>query len=223
MRPIVFLTALALALPGCGGAAPPRTHYYELVSPAVSRQASPGPALAVERFEVSGAYDDDRIVYRTSDVELQYYNYHRWGTPPGEMVADYLRRAYRASGRFREVTSEVGRETDVVLSGRVGAIEEIDRSAENWVGHIELQLWVRDAQSGTLLWSRDISLEQPMQQRSPAGLARALGRALGRAAGGTAPAIAAAAPPPDQSTPGSGSASSQGSKRSSRPTGQRLR
>lgn len=225
MRPTLVLAALVTALVACGGSAPPRNHYYELAFPTIAHHPAPGPKLAVEPFEVNGAYDDDRIVYRTSDVELQYYNYHRWGTPPGEMVADFLRRAYRSTGRFSAVTADVSGDTDLVLSGRIGAIEEVDRSAQDWFGHIELQLRVRDARTGTLLWSRELSLEQKMSQRSPAGLARALGQLLGRIAGETAPEIAAAqaAPEGGQSTPGSGSSSSHGSKRSSRPTGQRLR
>jgi ABC-type uncharacterized transport system auxiliary subunit len=212
----LVLLCLTAAL-GCA-ASPPQTRHYQLAPP--SGEPAPasanGPSLAIEPLEVDAAYDEDRIVYRSSPVQIDYYHYHRWTSPPGRMLADHLRQAYRRTGRFRQVTAEITPETDVIVGGRVAAIEEVDVSADRWVARIQLELRATDARSREVLWSREITQVEPMREQSPAGLARALTRALARVVAETSNEIA-------QSTPGSGSASSQGSKRISRPTGQTLR
>jgi ABC-type uncharacterized transport system auxiliary subunit len=212
---VIGALVLAATL-GC--ASPPQTRHYQLAPPSgePAPASADGPSLAIEPLEVDAAYDEDRIVYRSSPVQIDYYHYHRWTSPPGRMLADHLRQAYRSSGRFREVTAEITPETDVIVSGRVVAIEEVDVSADRWVARIQLELRATDARSREVLWSREITQVEPMREQSPAGLARALTRALARVVAETSNEIA-------QSTPGSGSASSQGSKRISRPTGQTLR
>ena len=217
---VIGALILAAAL-GCGGS-PPQTRHYQLAPPSGEQApaTADGPSLAIEPLEVDAAYDEDRIVYRSSPVQIDYYHYHRWTSPPGRMLADHLRQAYRRTGRFRQVTAEITPETDVIVSGRVAAIEEVDVSADRWVARIQLELRATDARSREVLWSREITQVEPMREQTPAGLARALTRALARVVAETSGDIAAVEL---QSTPGSGSASPQGSKRISRPTGQTLR
>ncbi len=177
-------TFLILALVGgCSGTAP-NVRYYELQLelPAAQRPdaVAERPVLAVEPFEVDTAYDDNRIVYRESPVRLDYYFYHRWSASPGTMVADELRSAYAKSGGFAAVEEGVTRETTVVLSGRVLAIEEVDLSKQRWKGRLRLSLQLRDVKTGELLWSKRLEEEEPMRAPTQEALALALSAALGR-------------------------------------------
>lgn len=187
------LAAPLLALiVGCGGGAP-ATRHYQLAAPA----PAPAPAddrgdlvIAIEPFAVEDAYQDERIVYRTSPYRLDYYHYHRWSAPPGVLIAGYLEQALEQSGRFRAVVREPGGAT-AVLGGRVVAIEEVDESRTRWLGRIVLELTLEDARTGALLWTEQLAETEPLAAQSPEGLARALSAAMARIAARAIPEIAA--------------------------------
>lgn len=170
------------------------TQHYQVQMIPDQVQATTQPAtasLSVQTFSADAAYDDRRIVYRTSDVRLDYYHFHRWAAEPGAMVSTVLREVYRKSGYFQAVVGGFARETDVVLSGRLVALEEVDISRDEWVARISLELSLRDNRTGKLLWNDLISTTEPLAEQSPAGLAQALSTAVTRVGSETASVIAA--------------------------------
>jgi ABC-type uncharacterized transport system auxiliary subunit len=171
----------------------PDTIYYRLVPPHVVEPTDDGVVMMVDELRVDAAYDDERIAYRTSPYRLEYYEYHRWSAPPGLLVSDFLRSAYANTGEFGRVVREPDPDASVVLSGRVIAIEEVDRTAEHWIGHIELELELRDADTQRVVWSKRVREREPLHERSPEALARATGLALRRVVQRTGPEIAAVA------------------------------
>lgn len=172
------------------GSSPPPINYYRLASE-VKPEASEGRAvLAIEPFSAVTGYDDERIVYRESEYRLDYYYYHRWAAEPGALVTDFLREAYGATGRFRAVVSQGGADATAVLSGRVMALEEVDVTEDRWLGHIALELELRDPVSGEVVWSRVVREQVPLPRQHPEGLAAAISEALDRIARRTAPTIA---------------------------------
>jgi uncharacterized lipoprotein YmbA len=183
--------ALVLAMAtGCAGTVPP-VQYYRLALPEELPTGERTEAvLAVDVLEVDAAYDDQRIVYREGEYEMDYYHYHRWSSLPGTAVADYLRRALSQTGRFRAVLGEPSPETTVRLGGRVIALEEVDRTAEQWVGRLVLELWLRDADTGETLWTRSFEEKEPLPERSPTGLAAVVSEMLRRVVEEAAPEIA---------------------------------
>lgn len=182
--------ALAWVLAACGGATP-QTRYYQLATPPVlDAVASAGSVLAVEPLVADGAYDDERIVYRVDPVRLDYYQYHRWSTTPGAMVSNYLQQALRRSGKFRAVVRDNAPDTAAVLGGRVIAIEEIDASTKQWVGHVAIELTLTDPKTGDILWSHPFDQREPLAAQTPEGLARALGVAMNRIVAEAVPMIA---------------------------------
>ena len=188
-RLALALVAGAALLAGCGGRTP-ATRYYDLVAPkAAGPQA--GPVIAMEQLVTDEAYDDERIVYRTSKYRLDYYDYHRWSAPPGVMVGNYLERGLERSGHFGAVTRDVTRDATVVLTGRVVAIEEIDVSKKAWEGHLVLELRLVDTLSGESLWSEQYEESEPLARQNPEGLAEAISVAMGRIVERAAPAISA--------------------------------
>ena len=193
MRAAALLLAALAA--GCSGRAPD-THYYDLAS-AARRQASRGPVLAIEPLSADEPYDDERIVYRENPYRVDYYHYHRWSASPGALVSRHLERALEASGRFAAVLRDDPKGAAFVLGGRVTALEEVDLSRQRWVGRVALELNLRDAASGAVVWSRKLEETEPVAKQSPEGVARALSRALDRIARRLAPELGriAQAPP----------------------------
>jgi ABC-type uncharacterized transport system auxiliary subunit len=184
---------LLASVVGClgGGGSVPAVHYYALSPPVRVAGGGGGAAIAVEELRADAPYDERRIVYRPGRYQLAYYEYEQWAAAPGSLVADYLRRAYQASGRFRLVLSEPAAETRAILGGRVLAFEEVDAGPKAR-GRITIDLELRDAESGRILWTRRAEETISLSRRSPADLAAALSQGLARIAASTAGDIAAA-------------------------------
>jgi ABC-type uncharacterized transport system auxiliary subunit len=180
--------AIILILASCAGGKTPETRFYQLAAPA-------GPdglgdlTLVLEPLTTDQAYDDERIVYRTTPYRLDYYQYHRWSAAPGTMVGNYLENALERSGKFRAVTRESSAEAPVILGGRVVAIEEVDKSKTQWVGRIVVELTLTEAHSNKTLWTEQFEELEPLRVQTPEGLAHALSVAMGRIAAKAAPKI----------------------------------
>ena len=185
------LLIVVLCLAACGSSPPPATRYYQLALPAgtQAQAAEQLGALVIEPLTAEGAYDDERMVYRSSPYRLDYYDYHRWGAAPGPLVTTYLQQVLRKSGRFKSVvTDDSSDEHALTLSGRILAIEEVDTSKKKWNGHIALELSARDA-SGKVVWTQHFDETAPMPVQSPEGLAAAVTAAMQRIAGQIAPQL----------------------------------
>ncbi len=168
---------LAIAfLAACGGKLP-ETRFYQLAAPA-PHTAAGDVSLVLEPLTTDGAYDDERIVYRTSPYRLDYYQYHRWSSAPGTMIGNYLEQAL--GGHFHTVAHELTADASVILAGRVIAIEEVDRTPFAWSGRLSLELTLTDAKTNKTLWTQQFDETEPMTVQSPEGLARALTTAMNR-------------------------------------------
>ncbi len=180
---------MLLALAACAGKVPD-TRYYQLAAPPAAARGPAGPAIAVEPLATDAAYDDERIVYRLTPYRLDYYNYHRWSSPPGTMLGNYLQDAFSRSGRFRAVTRDASDAVPVTLGGRVIAIEEVDQSKTSWLGHVAVELTLTDTGTNKILWSQRFEESEPLKEQTPEGLARALSRAMSRITARALPEVA---------------------------------
>lgn len=171
---------------------PPIKNYQPEVADEQLESSSETPSsvvLAVEDFSANAAYDEQRIVYRTNRVQINYYHYHRWAAPPGLLVSDVLKQVYRQSNRFRAVLGGFDSRADVVLGGRVIRFEEFDTSESDWQAQVVMELRLRDASTGDLLWDKQWTDSLNLEDQSPLGLAQAMGRVLTRIGRNTAPDI----------------------------------
>ena len=180
--------AVALGPAACGGKLPD-TRYYQLVPPE-SKLRGGADLLVLEPLTTDAAYDDERIVYRTTPFRLDYYQYQRWSSAPGLMVGNFLEQAFETSGKFRGVVHEMTPDAPVVLAGRVIAIEEVDRSKTEWLGRIVLELILTDAKTSEALWTKQFEETEPIRVQTPEGLAAALSIAMSRIVAQTVPTIA---------------------------------
>lgn len=193
MRNAIVALCAACTLQACAADPLPDTSYYRLAIPTATPEAASGPTLAVEEFSVDEAYDDTRIAYRTSPYQLQYYEYHRWASDPGTLVANSLGSAYANTGEFERVARGFDDTAPVVLGGHVSALEEVDETKQRWVARVVVDLELRDAETDEVLWTRRIEEREPLEKRHPEGLAAATSEVLQRIAKATADEVAAQA------------------------------
>jgi ABC-type uncharacterized transport system auxiliary subunit len=183
------IVAAWIACAGCAGKLP-ETRYYQLAPPEARMRGGGDGLLVLEALTTDAAYDDERIVYRTTPFRLDYYQYHRWSSAPGVMVGNYLEQALETSGRFRAVVRDPTPGAPVNLTGRVLAIEEVDRSKTSWLGRIVLELVLTDARTGEALWTEQFEETEPLRQQTPEGLAAAISIAMTRIVARTVPVVA---------------------------------
>jgi ABC-type uncharacterized transport system auxiliary subunit len=167
--------------------------YYQ--AQVATDQVKPAPtrvpaSLAVAEFSVDQAYDDQRIVYRTSQQRFDYYHFHRWASDPGQMLSVVLREAYRQGGYFGHVLGGFDASADFRLEGRVVALEEVDHPDGRWEVHVAVELTLREGSTARVLWSNRVDEREALPQRSPEGVAIAAGNATTRIATRTAPVLA---------------------------------
>lgn len=166
---------------GCGGSK--QIHRYQPKAIEKKIKASPSSrstdlVLAVADFSAGAGYDEQRIVYRSDEYRFDYYHFHRWASPPGQLVAEVLRDVYRETGAFRAVVSGYAARADVVLSGRVIKFEEVDVKGDHWEGNVLIDMRLRDAETGQLIWTETVQKKSKLREQSPSGLAAALSEAL---------------------------------------------
>ena len=190
MRSLVILCLAAWCV-SC--ASRPDIRYYQLRvdDDAMAKADEPSDVVfSVEAMIGDSAYEDPRIVYRTSPYRLDYYHYHRWTAPPGVMISDFLRDAYAQSGYFDSVVAGFSPEASVFLSGRVIAFEEVDVEKGRWLARVKMHLFLREAASGDVVWSRTVHEEVPVGEQTPEGVAAAMSTAVTQIVADTAPEFA---------------------------------
>ena len=159
-----FCLAMGLAvLAACGGKIP-RTHYYLLDVPAPApRPRDPASyTLAVLPFKVPDQLEQDRIVYRPSAVELDFYEYHRWAQRPGPTLTAALASRLRSQNLFSGVSIYDGHsKADYLLRPRLERLEEVDASG-SVTARVELAAEIVDAKTNRAVWSGSAAHSAPV-------------------------------------------------------------
>jgi uncharacterized lipoprotein YmbA len=159
-----MLVALALsALSGCaltGKSDPLSPRYFspELASgPAPAARRSTGAELRLGRVTSSG-YLTDRIVYRTSEHELGFYEERRWTERPEAHLRRALGRSLFEQGGLVRVVSGAAPTLDIELTG----FEEIRAAArQDPVARARATILVSDGRS--VLREQTITVDRPIR------------------------------------------------------------
>jgi ABC-type uncharacterized transport system auxiliary subunit len=159
----------ALTLAGCAFArATPNVRYYTLAITAQPSTTLAAP-IRVGALTSDQPYATERIAFRSSPYQLDYYTYHRWAADPRNLIRtvarDYFERAASGSG------------VPFDIEGNIRRLEEVDES-NGWRGALALDL--RLARGGKVLLERAYSESEPAESHSPEAVAAALSRALQR-------------------------------------------
>jgi ABC-type uncharacterized transport system auxiliary subunit len=174
------VVVVAAALAGCGGARPIK--YYQLSYPSSAPPPSPeaiNTTLLVRPFEASHLYLNDQIVYGFDSPQLGTYQTERWAEPPVEMLQDALVRGLRATGRFRAVyTIRSDASGQYILAGHLYDFKEVDGSTI--VARLVYEVRLRDRKTGTAVWARMYSHDEPASEKSVSAIAVAMDKNVQR-------------------------------------------
>ena len=193
------LALWSVLLGGCSLTKPrPEVRHYALAL--TVPEVPPGAAktsLTVRPFTAHDPYNQERIVYRSSPYQVDFYNYHRWAASPAEQVTDLTRRYLAGAGLFAKVFPTADGSADLALGGRVRQIEEVDHE-QAWEAVLSIDFWLARADQRSPFWFRSYTATQQAAKRNPEAIAEALSRnlenILGRLIADLAPVVAA--PPP---------------------------
>ena len=174
---LVLITAALVS--SCGAARPSK--YYALDLPAVA-PATGGPypvALLVGRFSAPHLYRDERVVYRTGEVQIGTYEYHRWAEPPTDMLETMLVRSLRASGRYQTVQRLASNTRgDYILRGRLHRLEEV--AGPPMLARVTFELELYDQKTGTTVWTHYYSSDEPVNGKEVPDVVQAINRNVQR-------------------------------------------
>jgi len=164
-------------LSGCGATRPSK--YYQLTAPSDKiAGADPAPfpvTLLVGRITTSLLYRDDHIVYTSNGEAMGTYEYQRWAEPPSEMISDVLLRKLQDSDRYEHVYSlRSDAHGDYVLRGRLYDLREID--GKEPAARVAFAFELRDSKTGTTVWSRSYSHDEPVSGKNVTAVVAAMDR-----------------------------------------------
>lgn len=168
----------SLNLAACSVTKPrPEVRHYTLTLTVPEVPSTRTVSLVVRSISARDPYDQERIVYRSSPYASDFYNYHRWASPPGEQVTTWTRRYLRGSGLFAQVFPSSDAAADFVLDGVVQQFEEVDKT-NTWEAATSIDFWLVRAGDRTPVWFQSYSATQQAAKRNPEAIAEAMSRSL---------------------------------------------
>jgi ABC-type uncharacterized transport system auxiliary subunit len=185
---------------GCSFTKPrPEVHHYTLSLHLPEAASGSGQSsLVVHAFSAHAPYNQERLVYRTSPYQLDFYNYHRWASPPTEQVVDLVRRYLRGTALFAKVYPSTDGSADFALGGRILQLDELDHD-QTWEAVLSIDLWLTRADQRTPLWFQTYNASRQAEKRNPTAVAEAMSRnletILGKLVADLAPVVAASGSP----------------------------
>lgn len=162
----ILAAAAALALL-CGCGAVPDKHFYAIVNGAEAQaQAAAGPACArtavVTPVEIAVPYDDDRIVFRTGDYEVKYFNYDFWVSRPQEMFQQLLAQKLERARLFEGVDPQIASaRTHLTVLATIDAIELV-ATGELIEARLAMTLRLRDPSADASVWEHSFDTRRPV-------------------------------------------------------------
>jgi len=164
-------------LNGCGAARPSK--FYQLTPPndkTPGTDPAPFPVtLLIGPITTSHLYRDDHIVYTSNGEAMGTYEYQRWAEPPSEMISDVLLRELQESERYQHIYSlRSDVRGDYVLRGRLYDFREIDGNGLSV--RVAFAFELRDSRSGTTVWNRSYSHDEPANGRDVSAVVAAMDR-----------------------------------------------
>jgi len=174
---VIFIGALVLA--GCGSVRYPATYVLNFPPPVPRPALSTGALgpVAIREFRCPEYLCEGRIVYRPTQEEVGFYEYHRWATNPRQAITQYLEDGLRAQSLFQSVAFHEGcPDAAYVLSGNIQRLEEVDQDREvRVICTISAQLL--DTRTRSVVWSHTASETVPVEKRDVRGVVSSLSAA----------------------------------------------
>jgi ABC-type uncharacterized transport system auxiliary subunit len=170
-----YLWWMALVIAGAS-CSMPKTHYYTMELPHATPEGGKVIArhISVQRFRADQMLMDDRILYREGPNEVNFYEYHRWVSPPVDLATDYFLHRLKDSGTYARVSAYYdAAHADFTLQGRLHNFEEVDRGKEVFAS-VALELELLDTATRASVWRGEAECTHPLPTRDIAGVVRGI-------------------------------------------------
>jgi ABC-type uncharacterized transport system auxiliary subunit len=160
-----LLAALAIAAGACG--AVPEKRFYAMVNEPVPG-GPPGPqatcirTVVVSQPEIAVPYDNDRIVFRTDDYEVKYFNYDLWVSRPQDMIQQLVARRIEGAHLFAAVDPQLeGARERFTLLTAIDALEMVVK--ENVVeARLAISFRLQDTAIDQVVWRHGFDVRRPV-------------------------------------------------------------
>jgi cholesterol transport system auxiliary component len=167
----LFGALLALSLPSCAllSAPPPQTSKQMLnkMPAELPQRSSNGAVLVVYPPQTRPVYDTTEMAYMTRPYEIAYFSQHEWAEPPAQMLQPLLVGTLQNTHLFRAVLTPpyAGRHSYALRT----EIRELiaDFTSEPAALQISLRFQLSEGASGAVVATKDVSVREPMQQKTP--------------------------------------------------------
>ncbi|RMD89259.1 MAG: hypothetical protein D6813_10915 [Calditrichaeota bacterium] len=176
---IIFASFLVASALNCGGVPP--TFYYRIDYNLPKNNSDDGVVpvnIGIGYFDAEALYEGDRIVYRQSQYEVQYYYYRRWIAPPKKIVREKVIQQFKNSGKFHQVVAfPTSQPVDYILTAKINAFEEWDEGRD-WYGYVSILFQLIDPKTQEITWENEFSSKTKAQKREPVEVVRAISESL---------------------------------------------
>jgi ABC-type uncharacterized transport system auxiliary subunit len=172
---VVFFFVIAA---GCGG--PQIKRYYTLANTApAAAEAGRAPIcsrpVVVATTETVAPYEDEKMVFRTDEIEIKYFNYRLWVEPPPDMLSKLISERLERTNIFSGVETYLESASDhLLLSVKLLAIEEIVNGEEHRA-RLALRFRLRDPKTEAVLWTHEFDTTDEFRGDDAPALCHALG------------------------------------------------
>lgn len=174
----VSLAALAIAVASCTWLSPPKNKIDKAVLNQMPlelpHREGHGSTLLVFPPETASIYDTTQMVYRDRPHQVAYFGQNEWAETPSQMLHPLVVKTLESTGYFRAVLTPpyTGRYTYALRTEILEVTQDFTSQPATLVLSLRLQL--TDAAAAHVIATKEISLREPMQQRTPdAGVAAA--------------------------------------------------
>lgn len=139
---------------GCGG-----PYYFDLyLGPAQPvGKVKIDKILLVDDINSNEVYWTQRMVFRNSPYQVEYFTFKQWAKRPDELIKDAVVHFYRNSSLFNKVIEDYSSiEPDIILKINVYALE-MSRNDKEWYAHLamDLEVFYRETKEIIVTYSFD--------------------------------------------------------------------
>jgi ABC-type uncharacterized transport system auxiliary subunit len=181
----VCVAGLCFLCVNCTGAhqAQKKTSFYlfEYDPPIITDKKLLPDTLRIKRFEISPAYDTDRIVFSDKKFTREDYNYHKWRSNPRDLVTYYLTRDLSRSQLFKAVFPHyhLG-PTAYCITGTIDDFYESGGDVWEAVLSVNIVLFKENEPdlAKRVVFQKQYSSRKTCAEKSPAAIAQAMGSAM---------------------------------------------
>lgn len=117
--------------------------------------------------DTSSMYDTTQMAYTTKPYQIEYFSRHEWGATPAQMLLPLLNSTLAGTRYFSAVlTPPYSGSYNYALRTEILELVQ-DFTAEPATLRLALRVELIDGKSNRLIASKEISLREPMQQKTP--------------------------------------------------------